>query len=157
MSHLFDQLNAAQKEQQKIVENNLQEVQKKIDVVEEKYYLKEEMPKETFEKFISRLKEEKENLREALSNTAPSSSNLKEYFSSALTFATKLAMVWASSEVKQKENIQKLLFPEGVYYNKENGEFRTKKVNRVFRAIAEVKQRYDDDTNKQGGKIATLS
>jgi site-specific DNA recombinase len=41
-------------------------------------------------------------------------------------------MVWASSDAKAKENFQKLVFPNGVRYNKEKGSFRTEKVNMIL-------------------------
>jgi hypothetical protein len=37
------------------------------------------------------------------------------------------------------EGLQKLLFPEGIYYNKKKEAFRTPKVNSVFQYIASGK------------------
>ena len=94
------------------------------------------MPEDTFEKMMTRLRKEKADLLNTMKLCKPSISNLKEYFSAALTFSTKLPMVWASSEAKTKENFQKLLFPEGVYYNKQTGTLRTTKINLVFDGIS---------------------
>ena len=38
--------------------------------------------------------------------------------------------------MNEKENLQKLIFPIGVTYNRKNGTFRTEKINEVFRCIA---------------------
>ena len=65
--------------------------------------------------------------------------------------------LWASSNAKAKENLQKLLFPDGVYYDKQNGKFRTEKVNLVFREIAALTGISEDNKNKQGGVYSTLS
>jgi hypothetical protein len=36
------------------------------------------------------------------------------------------------------ENLQKLVFPDGILYDKQNDGFRTKKVNSVFSLIADL-------------------
>ena len=157
MSHLFDKQNSNQKEELEAVENKLLEVRVNMDKLEKKFYVKEEMPEETFEKLMTGLRKEKADLLDTMKLCKPSISNLKEYFSAALTFSTKLPMAWASSEAKTKENFQKLLFPEGVYYNKQTGTFRTTKINLVFEVIATVKDISEGNKNKQGGVNSTLS
>ena len=47
-----------------------------------------------------------------------------------------MSTTWASANVNEKENLQKLIFPEGVTYNRKNGTFRTEKINEVLRCIA---------------------
>lgn len=96
------------------------------------------MPVETFEKLIKELRKEKDELTENLRLCKLSILNLKDYFHSAFTLLTKLRVLWTSSDVKAKENLQKLLFPKGIYYNKQNAPFRTKKINLVFQQIAAV-------------------
>ena len=44
----------------------------------------------------------------------------------------------ASSEVKDKERLQKLVFPDGIIYGKENGSFRTERVNSAFELMASL-------------------
>jgi site-specific DNA recombinase len=157
MNHLFDNQNSNQKEELKAIENKLKEVEVNMDRIEKKFFIKEEMPKETFEKFMKDMKAEKDSLLEVQQICKSSSSNLKEYFSSILTFSSKLTMVWASSDAKAKENLQKLIFPDGVRYNKEKGSFRTEKVNMVFNQIASVVDVSDDNKNRKGGVNSTLS
>ena len=128
-----------------------------MDKLEKKFYVKEEMPEETFEKLMTGLRKVKVDLPDTMKLCKPSISNLKEYFSAVLTFSTKLPMAWAFIETKAKENFQKLLFPEGVYYNKQTGTFRTTKINLVFEGIAAVKDISEGNKNKQGGVNSTLS
>jgi hypothetical protein len=47
-----------------------------------------------------------------------------------------LLQVWHSSPVAVREKLQKLIFPDGIYYNKQKMAFRTEKVNSIFAAIA---------------------
>jgi hypothetical protein len=40
-----------------------------------------------------------------------------------------LAVIWNSSHFESKRAFQKLLFPEGIYYNSEKHSYRTQKIN----------------------------
>ena len=64
---------------------------------------------------------------------------------------------FASSEAKAKENFQKLLFPEGIYYNKQTSTFRTTKINLVFQGIEAVKGVSEGNKHKQRGVNSILS
>ena len=78
----------------------------------------------------------------------PPISNLKKSIEEGVAFSSKLATVWTSSPVAQKEKLQKLIFPEGVIYSKKTGAFRTMKVNSFFVLIAEAAQLSKE--NKKG-------
>lgn len=82
---------------------------------------------------------------------------MKEYFHQVVCFSSKLNAVWVSSPVPRKEKIQQLLFPEGICYHHEKGEFLTGKVNAVFAAIPRLNSIPEDDKNKQGSIAAALS
>ena len=75
-------------------------------------------------------------------------SNLENYITNALTLSSKLSVVWSSSPVGIKEKLQKLIFPKGIYYNRQNEAFRTEKVNSIFAAIAVATQQTPE--NKKG-------
>jgi site-specific DNA recombinase len=66
-------------------------------------------------------------------------SNLKELIQSTVEISSKLTMVWSFGEIKVKENLQKLVFPEGIVFDRKLEAFRTPKVNSIFQAIADLK------------------
>ena len=76
-------------------------------------------------------------------------SNPAEAINKALHLSSELATVWASSEIKDKERLQKLVFPEGIVFDKKNGAFRTTKINSVFQLIAGLTR---DSEEKQKGQ-----
>ena len=114
------------------------EVTKKIDKIEEKHFVLEEMIKESFQKFHAKYTKERDEIREVMGKLTPQISNLKKSIEEALLFSTKLATVWASSPVRTKEKLQNLLFPKGIIYSKKNEAFRTKKVNSCFSLFADA-------------------
>ncbi len=164
MSLLIDELldstekiNEANKQQQQEVNKSMQDVQKKIDVIEEKFFVEGVMSQETYEKLLAKYAKEKTEIAGLSRENFSGSSNLDEIITEAVTFSSKLALAWSSSDVKQKEQIQKLLFPDGVSYDMKNEAFRTTKVNLLLSLNAELAGLSEDDINKQGGMKATLS
>lgn len=149
MNHAFDKHYAAAIQEQKILKDKLTEIDKKIDHLEEDYYVERKVPTETYDRLQTKLADEKKQILESLTKTDVEGSNLKEYYETAIQFSEKLAAVWASSEVSVKEQIQKMIFPEGVRYNREKGEFLTDKVNEVFAQIASLNNTPGGDKEKQ--------
>lgn len=145
------------KERQKELALCLNEVQKKIDTVEEKYFLGGEMSKETYEKFMQKLAKEKEEIMGSFSNCSTSSSNLESFIETIVTFSSKLSVGWTSSEVGAKEDLQKLVFPSGIKYDVKKEEFRTEEVNELFFINASLNSLSEDDINNNGGIKATVS
>ncbi len=132
-------MNEEKFEQEKRLKEQLIEVSKKKDTVEEKHYVLNEMSKEAFDKFFPCYQKERQEILDQLQNSGQIISNLSESILKTLHCSTKLTTVWTSKELKVVEGLQKLLFPEGIYYNKENGLFRTPKVNFIFKLIAGLK------------------
>lgn len=157
MSEQFGKLNETNLNQEKELKIQLNEVQKKIDTLEEKYFVTEEMGEETYKKFRSRYSEEKAKILEAMEVCGKDCSNLSEYFNNALQFSSKLPTVWASSPVAVKEQIQEMIFPQGIVYNYKNQAFRTEKINEVFYYIASLTSNTEDKKKGQPNKIIELS
>jgi site-specific DNA recombinase len=125
-------LNDANKDRQNELKTVLNEVQQKIDTIEEKYFVTGEMSKETYEKFLTKFTREKEEILDSFRSCSVTSSNLESFLENVVTFSSKVATGWTSSPVKLKENLQKLIFPSGITYGTKTEAFPTKKVNLLF-------------------------
>ena len=132
----LSKLENAKADDEKTFKANLKEIQKKIDGIEEEFYITKSMASETYQKFLQRFNTEKEQILKDLGQVDSSSSNQDEQLSKVLNFSLKLPSTWASANVNEKENLQKLVFPYGVTYNRKTEAFRTNKINEVFRYIA---------------------
>jgi hypothetical protein len=53
----------------------------------------------------------------------------------ALNKAPKLLSMWKNGNLAEKRKIQKMVFPNGIEYNRENDEYRTFRVNSFFSYI----------------------
>ncbi len=69
----------------------------------------------------------------------------------AIGLSVRLATEWLSSDIDRKEKLQKLMFPDGIVYDKKNGVFRTDRVNSVFELIASLTSDIDENKKRQTG------
>ncbi len=145
-------MNKDRIDQEKAAKEKLAEVTKKMDTIEEKYYVLEEMNKGSFDKFYAKYSKEREEINDVLQKLTPQISNLKKSIEEGITFSTKLPTACISSPESTKEKLQKLVFPEGIIYSKKNEAFRTEKVNSFFAMIADAAK--DSAENKKGNKVS---
>jgi site-specific DNA recombinase len=62
--------------------------------------------------------------------------NLKKSVKKGLEIAQNIIQIWVSEDLYDKQQLQYLLFPEGMLYDKENRVVRTTKINYLFSSIA---------------------
>ncbi|MFM2225337.1 MAG: hypothetical protein RJA07_1539 [Bacteroidota bacterium] len=120
-------------EQQKI------ELQKKLDRLEERF-INEELSKELFDKHHEKISQELKQIEKELLQRPKEASNLESMVQFAVENCSQLATIWSSGDYNTKQKLQYLVFPEGIYYSKENNECRTDKLNPLFSQIAQLKQ-----------------
>ena len=157
MKHEVAKLETAKVDEEKLLKNNLNEVQKKIDTIEEQYFILKSMPDETYHKFQAKLTEEKAQILRNIDQAGSSISNTTEALEKALQFSLKLPSLWGSADVNQKEIIQNLIFPDGVIYDRKKEAFRTEKVNEVFRCIAVLNSSSGENETGQTSNETNLS
>jgi len=134
----YHEISKDQLEQEQVLKAQLSEINKKIDTIEEKHFALNEMSRETFEKFYTRYTEERFNVTKFLQECTTTISNLTEAIEDTLVFCRELNTVWASGSIKIKEGLQKLIFPNGIAYDRESDAFRTPEVNFIFQLIASL-------------------
>ena len=159
LAYLYKDLNKESEQNIIVLKTSLTEVNKKLDTIEEKHYVLGEMNKETFQKFYQRYQEEKHSIEQELHKNNGGISNHQECINSVLQFSSKLNEVWTSGDVSTKEKLQKLVFPEGIYYIKQKGAFRTTKVNSVFSCIADLQtlsEKKTKGTNRNENGLSPL-
>ena len=84
-------------------------------------------------------------------------SNIDEIANSISTTSCKLVYLWNNGNYQDKVKLQKLVFPEGVLWDKVNESFRTLKINRVFDVIHSLTDNYNDKKERSDNEIAPLS
>ncbi len=59
-----------------------------------------------------------------------------------------LPSLWASGDLEERRRIQKMVFPEGIRYNRENDTYQTTRINSLFSLIPQLVR--DTGQNKNG-------
>ncbi|SHN45591.1 hypothetical protein [Chitinophaga sp. CF418] len=134
---LFTTVNEGKEETAKEFRTKLTELEQKIENLEERY-VEGKVKEELYEKFIIKYNVERKELLEELQPSPINASNLEKYIDFATDRVTKPALVWDHSNYKEKQRMQKMIFPEGIHYNKENDQPRTAKINPLFALVADL-------------------
>ena len=103
------------------------------------------------EPFSEKFKSDINGLELEIQNPEISSSNLQKAIEKALMMSSKLHEIWTYGDLEQKRQLQNLVFPSGIGYNKQNYRVQTKRVNSIFSAIPLLTK--DLDKTKNGEPI----
>ncbi|MBS1574667.1 MAG: recombinase family protein [Bacteroidetes bacterium] len=139
LRHIYTELNANKDKANAEFQRQLNEVETKLERLEERF-INEEIKPDLYEKFAKKFRQEKQAIEENMKGCPVSGSNLEYFINRSVEISTELPSLWASSDYSNKQKLQNLIFPEGIYYNKKKDESRTTKVNSVFLQIARLKR-----------------
>ena len=120
-----------------IIESKLNEIEVKKTKLEERF-IDGEVPLELYNKYIEKFKQESNDLRQQIGNHQELSSNLEIAIKKGFKIAENIDLVWASSDFDHKTKLQKIIFPEGIAYERQNHRVRTFRVNTIFSLIADI-------------------
>ncbi|GAA4746388.1 recombinase family protein [Flavisolibacter ginsenosidimutans] len=127
----FKKLNEQKEVDTVTMEKQVEELGRKLNRLEERF-IEEELTKEMYLKYSEKAKEERREIERQLAKSKNGCSNLENVIESALDFASKFKPLWDLSDYWDKQKLQFMLFPEGIYYDKKKDAVRTARVNSVF-------------------------
>ncbi len=157
MESVWNEINKESVELEQSYKQQLSEIDKKIENIEESYYVTKDMNKVTYDKFRLKFEEERKDIVKKLSQLTTGISNPLGALEKAVGISVGLATEWDSSNVEQKEKLQKLVFPDGIVYDKKKGAFRTQRVNSIFELIASLSSVSCEKEKRQTGVETCLS
>jgi site-specific DNA recombinase len=127
----YNQLTTEQQADTEQLKNQLLEADKKLSRLKERFVL-EEIDREMYEEYKPKFIAERNQITELLAKAGTGVSNLEKVVENVLTQATKLRATWDLGDYPTKQQLQFLVFPDGITYNRKNDECRTPRVNSVF-------------------------
>ena len=98
-------------------------------------YISDQITEDIYNKHAEQLRSEIGVLSKGIDSATLSSSNIEKVVKNCLAISQNLSQAWISAEYEKKQRLQKMVFPEGIMYNKHNGVVRTSKVNLIFNEI----------------------
>ena len=148
--------NKEQDAQIKLIKSHKTEVENKINKVQVRYGLGE-IDQTIYDTTIGVLREELYNINTQLNTYSKKLSNIDKIAEHAIVISSQLSSLWNNGDYKQKVDIQNLLFPEGVLWDKVNQNYRTIKLNSIFAIINSLPGKYEAGKEKDDNEIAPLS
>lgn len=113
------------------------EIRKKLDTIEERFVIGE-INRQLYDKFKPKYEKECFEIERELNKVGGYSSNLKKVINYAVYLCQNPFKIWDSNDLTGRRAFQKLLFPEGIYYNRELDQVRTTRINSFFSPIPKI-------------------
>lgn len=149
--NVYHEMNASNVENAKLIKVQLNEINSKIEKVEERYVYGE-INQELYQKFLTKLREEKKEIQGKLQEVDFELSNLENYIDFSLMVASKIPVLWGFDDYEIKEEVQNILFPPGILYDRKIEDYRTIRVNAVFKLTSCLAKVSEGDEKKSAGK-----
>lgn len=135
LAAVFAQLNQGQAQQRVDAQQQLREAEQKLETLEERFVMGE-ITGAQFEKYGAKIRAEQlapaqaeaQRLGTELSNSA-------ELSAQALQLAGNPPTLWNQATLNNRRRLQNLVFPEGTGFDKQNGLYRTGRLNVIFELI----------------------
>jgi site-specific DNA recombinase len=133
------------------IKKNLTGLKNKLEQIEERF-VTGEIDKGLYVKYSEKYQKEILKIEQEIDRTSKFSSNLEKCIESALEISMNLEEKWDSGDIRIKQKLQRLVFPEGIKYDKQNDQVQTIRVNSLFSPIQELtevlsKNKNGDSTN----------
>jgi len=131
---------------EKVIRKNLTEKKSFLVKLEQKF-INDEITKEIYQNHIEKTNEEIHSLEKQFDNTFGKSSTLEKAVEKCMKIAQNLSSAWLSGDYISKQKLQKLVFPEGIIYNKEKNEVLPFRINSLFSAIPLLERVSEENKN----------
>jgi site-specific DNA recombinase len=156
LAYTYENLTERSTETMKVLTTRLNEVNEKLNNVIERFAVGE-IDRNIYDKVAVKLDTEKREIEQEIEKTGISLSNPSELINFAASLASKLPSIWTSGNYRQKQNLQKLLFPRGLQYDRKKDTYRTSGMNRVFSEIAGLSRDLEENKNGNNSEKSNYS
>lgn len=119
------------------LEKNATILEKNIEKIERRFVLGE-IESELYKKYKDEFEKELFEMRDEIQKSAFNLSNLERAVENATQMALNLPSLWESGDLEERRRIQKMVFPDGIRYNREKDVYRTPRVNSLFSLIPQL-------------------
>ncbi|WP_298416626.1 recombinase family protein [uncultured Kordia sp.] len=131
LKYTFQYFNKSNKDNAATLKYNLKTIKEKFEKIQERYAIGE-IDTVIYNKFSKKFSEEMDKIENEINKTSFEKSNLDFYIDKSINLISNLHNMWNLSDYTQKQQLQNLLFPNGILYDKENDTCRTLKTNSIL-------------------------
>ena len=153
---VFRENNGLRDETRKMLLKRQTECKNKRERLQVRYGLGE-ISEEVYNAALKHLTMEMAEIETALEDVSQDLSNMKLFVDEAIVTSCNLGSLWNNSSFDNRQNLQKMMFPSGVLYDKEIDGYRTETENEVFGIFRRISANYDSDKTKATNDLHHLS
>ena len=139
----WENLNESVSSENKAIIAKLSDLKAKHDKVEERFAFGE-IDRSLYDKMATKLKSEIDEITKEIEKSDLSISNPLTLLNKWADFAANLHNLWVSGDAEEKKAVQDILFPEGIYFDKNLDHFRTSRTNEVLALITSISDIYEE-------------
>ena len=138
------------------VKKHLSTINTQIRIVKKNYAIGK-IDSEIYNSVIAELETEKQKAEQELYKLSVNLSNLTNYIKDSISIACNLGSYWSKMDFEVCQKVQKMVFPNGVKWDKENRAYLTDGVNEFYDVINRATDIYNKDKIKNEDKSNDLS
>ena len=116
-----------------------------------------QIPKDVYELTKKNLDKEIDDLSVQVLKLEDNSSNHVSEVNRVILTACKLKTLWKNGSYKNRQNLQKLVFPDGLIWDKETDKTRTIRENEAFKFMRSLSSTYEKLSKEKSGKSFDFS
>ena len=153
---VFREHNDMKDEERRALLKRRTECKQKIEKLKLRFGL-DEIGEDIYKTSIAHLNTELAEIERGLETASKNLSNMVKFVDEAVAMSCKLGTLWNNGNFENRQSLQKLLFPTGILYDKENDGYRTDNENEVFKIFRRLSVSYEDKKEKATSEIIRLS
>ena len=145
----FAEKEGMQATEQSNIKKNIATLQTQIKKTKRNYAIGK-IDEDVYKDVIADLERDLHKVEGELERASVNLSNLATYIDDTIAFACNLSSYWQKMDFEMCQGIQKLVFPEGVKWDKESRSYRTINHNSFFEILYCVSDSYNNRREKRG-------
>ena len=153
---VFNDLSNNKSSMRKELRKRHVEVNNKIEKVQVRFGIGE-ITESIFQTTISTLNKELAEIESELAEADKNISNLKNFIDETIAMSCKLGILWQKGDFHSRQKLQNLLFPNGIYFDKNTNSYRTDTENEVFKIFRLFSSSCKDEKEKMTTENLQLS
>lgn len=120
-------------------------------------YGTEDITRDVYEITMKGLTSQLSAVEAELTEAENNSSNFSNVVESTVAIACHLKTLWSAGDFETRQEVQKMAFPEGIVWNRENDNYLTPKENLALVAFRSISDSYKNSNTKKEDKSLDLS
>jgi len=137
LTKLFRNYNTDNGENVKQLEKQLTAIQTQVKQLKIRFGLGQ-IDKETYDLTQQHLNEKVLEINKELNSGKVTISNLENLLSKSLKMLENISKIWDSGNLEEKRKLQKIMFPEGIFYNAQNHQYLTRNSNKFIELVSSL-------------------